>query len=859
MDSENNQPSNEDNTTPFSIDPKKKKRKGRGSTRLPNVIKDRSSGVKKVIDYDDIGRPKGRNRPQFASYLGVLARTMVSIDYKDWFEVPVHIKDKLWMMVQEAFIVDPRSRKKVLSSIATCLRTFRRTLTNYIYDHKSDPEILSKPPKAYSFLEQTHWDSFVKSRLAQGFEEFRDTQRERRACNIYDHRVGRMGYSGLQEKIVAKTPEPVQNIERSYMWKMARQNKDGEYDNIDIKKKAAQIDEIAKNVEDGTIQSQGSNDVLTMALGGNENSGRVRGVGGKVTPSIYFHLPRRGNHSSCEEKQRNLQQTVSQMQVQLDAIRQHIHHTPYFENIGSNTLRSDNIGSPEIDTLAMESRVRTKANMSPPNPTLKLKKSKPCRLAVGSINNIVANGTMFEKVGPNELLHTTPLGEDNMRVSIDVVKIREALLPIPIPGEAVTVGEAVGCHVAWPRNLILFAPQVPSKKPGMIGNESKPCRLALGSVDNIVAHGTMFWKSGPNEVLHTTPLGEGNMRVCIDVVKVSNAILPIPIPGEASTIGEAVGCHVAWPKNLIYFAPEVASKKRGITGNKVASKKPARIGNERALKRHGVDGHGIVADEATSKDVEWEKNLETIGLFAIFVENTAKEDAMIIPLEKDIFGEEVEAHLQKVDMGYICQMKEVSGTCIMLYIRQLYRGIKASNMDRRYVFVNPCLLSGRMVAENLKPRLLAKRLEDVKEDQLLLVPCNFGFHWVLCIIDLYSDSSPIVYLMDSINKDFSLSLKLMITTAFLIYDKAKGRRIPISPVLKVVECPKQPTNVECGFYVMKYMKDVIKEERILRSGNFKGKRTYTQAEIDELIRVVLLFCVTIVELTRLGMSRFEAI
>ncbi|KAH7842915.1 hypothetical protein Vadar_010575 [Vaccinium darrowii] len=229
-----------------------------------------------------------------------------------------------------------------------------------------------------------------------------------------------------------------------------------------------------------------------------------------------------------------------------------------------------------------------------------------------------------------------------------------------------------------------------------------------------------------------------------------------------------------------------------------------------------------------------QKNLETIGLFAIFVENTAKEDAMIIPLEKDIFGEEVEAHLQKVDMGYICQMKEVSGTCIMLYIRQLYRGIKASNMDRRYVFVNPCLLSGRMVAENLKPGLLAKRLEDVKEDQLLFVPCNFGFHWVLCIIDLYSDSSPIVYLMDSINKDFSLSLKLMITTAFSIYDKAKGRRIPISPVLKVVECPKQPTNVECGFYVMKYMKDVIKEERILRSGNFKGKRTYTQAEIDEV-------------------------
>ncbi|KAH7854999.1 hypothetical protein Vadar_020037 [Vaccinium darrowii] len=85
--------------------------------------------------------------------------------------------------------------------------------------------------------------------------------------------------------------------------------------------------------------------------------------------------------------------------------------------------------------------------------------------------------------------------------------------------------------------------------------------------------------------------------------------------------------------------------------------------------------------------------------------------------------------------------------------------------------------------------------------------------------------------MDSINKDFSLSLKIMINTAFSIYDKAEGRRIRVIPVLKVVECPKQPTNVECGFYVMKYMKDVIKEESILRSGNFKGKRTYMQVKL----------------------------
>ncbi|KAF7143006.1 hypothetical protein RHSIM_Rhsim05G0213000 [Rhododendron simsii] len=49
-----------------------------------------------------------------------------------------------------------------------------------------------------------------------------------------------------------------------------------------------------------------------------------------------------------------------------------------------------------------------------------------------------------------------------------------------------------------------------------------------------------------------------------------------------------------------------------------------------------------------------------------------------------------------------------------------------------------------------------------------------------------------------------------------------------------LQCPKQPTNVECGFYVMKYMKDLIRDERILSKGNFNGKKTYTKAEIDEV-------------------------
>ncbi|CAL5422705.1 unnamed protein product [Camellia sinensis] len=51
---------------------------------------------------------------------------------------------------------------------------------------------------------------------------------------------------------------------------------------------------------------------------------------------------------------------------------------------------------------------------------------------------------------------------------------------------------------------------------------------------------------------------------------------------------------------------------------------------------------------------------------------------------------------------------------------------------------------------------------------------------------------------------------------------------------EVVQSLQQPTNVECGFYVMRYMKDLIGDQSILRKQNCNGKKTYTEIELDEV-------------------------
>lgn len=250
-----------------SPDPTRKKRKnrrGRGSTFLPDIIKDRSSGIRKVVKYNRRGQPIGSEK--FSSYLGVLARTMVPI-HRTWKKVSNEDKEMLWKCVQTTFNVDPRSRKNVLSAIAADCRTFRKTLTRHIHANKSDPDIISRPPAIYCYIEAEHWDAFVKHRLSKDFEKHSDAQRGRQKKNICRHRLGRKSYANLEQEqiqLMKKSVEgakdefaegegvdtqPFEVIDRSVLWQLSRQNKNGEYDSEAIKEQAALIVKIFQSID----------------------------------------------------------------------------------------------------------------------------------------------------------------------------------------------------------------------------------------------------------------------------------------------------------------------------------------------------------------------------------------------------------------------------------------------------------------------------------------------------------------------------------------------------------------------------------------------------------------------------------
>ncbi|XP_050370270.1 uncharacterized protein LOC126788239 isoform X2 [Argentina anserina] len=95
--------------------------------------------------------------------------------------------------------------------------------------------------------------------------------------------------------------------------------------------------------------------------------------------------------------------------------------------------------------------------------------------------------------------------------------------------------------------------------------EGKSCKLSVGSINNVVSHGTIIEVDGGNHTVHGMPLGEGNIRVAIDTALDEEALLPIPVTGELETVGHAVGSHVAWPKHLVKLMNE---EERGSTSIK---------------------------------------------------------------------------------------------------------------------------------------------------------------------------------------------------------------------------------------------------------------------------------------------------
>ncbi|XP_024196080.1 uncharacterized protein LOC112199273 [Rosa chinensis] len=77
------------------------------------------------------------------------------------------------------------------------------------------------------------------------------------------------------------------------------------------------------------------------------------------------------------------------------------------------------------------------------------------------------------------------------------------------------------------------------------------CELTMDNNNNIVAFDTVFEEGDISKTLHGVPLKEGTVRVSVDGILKSDAVLPFPIKGEMEFVRDAIRSHVAWSKDLV--------------------------------------------------------------------------------------------------------------------------------------------------------------------------------------------------------------------------------------------------------------------------------------------------------------------
>ncbi|KAI3853508.1 hypothetical protein MKX03_017239 [Papaver bracteatum] len=77
----------------------------------------------------------------------------------------------------------------------------------------------------------------------------------------------------------------------------------------------------------------------------------------------------------------------------------------------------------------------------------------PCKLFTDF--DEVEAGNVFDST-PGEKVHIVKLGEDKLRVQVLTSKDLQALVPVPVEDEIVTVKDALGGFLAWPKRLIVI-------------------------------------------------------------------------------------------------------------------------------------------------------------------------------------------------------------------------------------------------------------------------------------------------------------------------------------------------------------------------------------------------------------------
>ncbi|GMN63753.1 hypothetical protein TIFTF001_032825 [Ficus carica] len=320
---------------------------------------------------------------------------------------------------------------------------WKETVTSFTVDDWFQTTCLKSCGKAARNFRHDLYKTFVEEfyKTTSQFQQLSDRGSDIRTNNEYSSRGGRDGYRKLDQENFKKTGKWER---RDGLWLEQQTGEDGELKDPACKKVSELIREYNTQESQGTFESVGTSDVLSQALSRPEHKGQelkalVRGLCVKkdVEPSVDpNNVPTVDQHNSF---------------------------------MASCSAQEKQHGVSDLATMPVD--------------------SQECMLyifdEVQGRQLLVAFGRAWLESLPTDTVHGIPLGEENVRVSINVPELKKSALPIPTY-EATTVEDAVNGFVAWPKRLVEVnmsmnkASRGPSHVPDPATSRKK-CQKKLGN------------------------------------------------------------------------------------------------------------------------------------------------------------------------------------------------------------------------------------------------------------------------------------------------------------------------------------------------------------------------------------------
>ncbi|CAL5183408.1 unnamed protein product [Lathyrus oleraceus] len=320
-----------------------------------------------------------------------------------------------------------------------------------------------------------------------------------------------------------------------------------------------------------------------------------------------------------------------------------------------------------------------------------------------------------------------------------------------------------------------------------------------------------------------------------EVPIVSDASLLISVEyGDVSMVGQAIGTIVLWPFKLVDFVDE-------------CQKMPSKF--QRKDKNVQYSAESIASpiknyenpkiQELPSKvgDSTSSTSLQFLDMYAKMMMKPETEIEII--MEKNIFGEEFQEHIHIENIKELVDHNWLSVTVITIYVRYLYDKFIAPNgLANKFSFISPYISNDDKEGKNITKLLL--RNKEFKE-RMILAPYNCGDHWVLLVTNLNAE---IIYYMNSLNveHDNYPDLKMKFENALHICRASDKVKVSKSKSNKItwtkIKCPCQTNDIDCGYFVMQFMKEVIMENQNKIPLNYlPARKCVTYSENNKLAEV----------------------